>query len=249
MISSELRLKLVGLVGLLVVIATNGVCSAPQAETDLPLETIELPPGFSISLYASVPGARSMTLGPGGTLFVGTRRQNGNVYAVVDSSGDHVADRVITIASGLNVPNGVAIRNGSLFVAEINRVLRYDDIENNLDSPPSPIVVNDGFPGDMHHGWKFIRFGPDGKLYVPVGAPCNACERDDERYGSIMRMNEDGSDLEVFVHGVRNSVGFDWSPETGELWFTDNGRDMLGDDIPPDELNHAPREGMHFGFP
>jgi len=131
----------------------------------------------------------------------------------------------------------------------VNRVLRYDSIETRLRAPPAPVVVSDKFPSDPSHGWKFIRFGPDKKLYVPVGAPCNVCERTDERYATIMRMNPDGNELEVFARGVRNSVGFDWQPSTGELWFTDNGRDMLGDDLPSDELNHAPRQGLHFGFP
>jgi glucose/arabinose dehydrogenase len=189
-----------------------------------------------------------MALSPGGTLFVGTRKA-GNVYAVRDADKDNRADTVLTVASGMNMPNGVAVRNGALYVAEVNRVLRYDDIEDRLDDPPTPVVVNDGFPDDTHHGWKFIRFGPDGMLYVPVGAPCNVCEREDERYASIMRMNPDGTGLEVFARGVRNTVGFDWHPRTKTLWFTDNGRDWLGNDLPPDELNRAPRTGLHFGFP
>jgi glucose/arabinose dehydrogenase len=134
-------------------------------------------------------------------------------------------------------------------VAEVNRVLRYDDIESRLSNPPAPVVVNDSFPTDEHHGWKFIGFGPDGMVYVPVGAPCNVCELSDERYASVMRMKFDGTGLEVFASGVRNTVGFDWHPETKELWFTDNGRDWLGDDVPPDELNRAPEKGLHFGYP
>ena len=220
-----------------------------NSASDLPLEKIKLPAGFHISIYAAkVPGARSMALSPSGVLFVGTRGE-GNVYAVIDRNKDMVADEVVTIARGLNMPNGVALRNGTLYVAEVNRVLRYDDIENHLNNPLEPVVVNDSFPSDAHHGWKFIRFGPDDKLYVPVGAPCNVCEREDRRYASIMRMNTDGSRLEVYASGVRNTVGFDWNPMTKELWFTDNGRDMLGDDVPPDELNYAPRKGMNFGFP
>jgi glucose/arabinose dehydrogenase len=128
-------------------------------------------------------------------------------------------------------------------------VLRFDDIAANLTDPPRPVVVNDSFPDDKWHGWKFIAFGPDSMLYVPVGAPCNVCLREDERYASIMRMNADGTGLEVFARGVRNTVGFDWHPGSGELWFTDNGRDWMGDNRPPDELNHAPRPGLHFGFP
>jgi glucose/arabinose dehydrogenase len=215
----------------------------------LPFHQIKLPPGFKLSLFASnVPNARSMTLSPDGMLFVSTR-EAGRVYALLDHNDDTQADELITIARGLNMPNGVAFRNGSLFVAEVSRVLRFDKIETRLHDPPEPVVVYDGFPRDKHHGWKFIRFGPDGMLYIPVGAPCNVCARDDERYATIMRMKPDGTGLDLFARGVRNTVGFDWHPETNELWFTDNGRDWLGDDLPPDELNHAPRKGLHFGFP
>jgi glucose/arabinose dehydrogenase len=147
------------------------------------------------------------------------------------------------------MPSGVAFRDGALYVAEISRVLRYDRIAEHLDAPPKPAVVTESLPSDRHHGWKFIAFGPDGRLYVPVGAPCNICARDDPKYASILRMNADGSGLEVFASGIRNTVGFDWHPATKELWFTDNGRDSLGDDRPPDELNRAPRSGLHFGFP
>lgn len=222
-------------------------CSAQRDK--LPLHLIKLPPGFQITVYSdNVPNARSLTLSPSGTLFVSTRSA-GKVYALRDTNNDHIADEVFIIARGMEIPNGVAFRNGALYVAEVNRVLRYDNIEARLKSPPSPVVVNDGFPSDTHHGWKFIAFGPDDMLYVPVGAPCNICERTDRRYASIMRMKPDGSGLEVFARGVRNTVGFAWHPETKELWFTDNGRDYLGDNSPPDELNHSPRKGMHFGFP
>lgn len=220
-----------------------------QKGLDSQLSQIKLPPGFKISVYAeNVPGARSMTLGTDGTLFVGTR-QEGKVYAVLDRNKDNVADKVFVIAKGLNMPNGVAFLNGALYVAEISRVLRYDNIEKRLDNPPSPVVVNESFPDDYMHGWKFIRFGPDGLLYVPVGMPCNVCERKDKRYGTIMRMNPDGSALEIYASGVRNTVGFDWNPLTQELWFTDNGRDWMGDNLPPDKLNYAPHKGMNFGFP
>ena len=212
------------------------------------LSEIKLPAGFKIEMFAdNVPGARSMTLSPDGVVFVGTK--DNAVYAVVDADKDNKADEVIVIAKGLHCPNGVAFRNGSLYVAEVSKVWRYDNIEKNLNKPSEPVLVKGGFPRDEHHGWKFIAFGPDGKLYVPVGAPCNVCLRDDPRYASIMRMNPDGSALEIFAHGVRNTVGFDWRPRTNELWFTENGRDLLGDDIPPDELNLAPEKGMHFGFP
>ena len=225
------------------------ICPPDANGERLPLDKISLPPGFKISVYAGdVPGARSMTLSPNGTLFVGTRTL-GAVYALVDRDRDNTAEEVITLASGLNMPNGVAFRGGALYVAEVNRVLRYDNIEAVLNNPPKPVVVNDTFPTDRHHGWKFIRFGPDGKLYVPVGAPCNICEPVEGRYAGIFRMEPDGTGLEPFARGVRNSVGFDWQPVTKELWFTDNGRDWMGDDMPPDELNHAPRKGLHFGFP
>ncbi len=213
------------------------------------LEKIKLPPGFSIALYANhVPNARSMVLSPAGTLFVGTRN-GGDVYALPDMNRDHRADEVIRVLKGLKTPNGVAFSNGALYVAEVGRVLRYDNIEAQLPNPPRPVVVNESFPTDTHHGWKYIALGPDGLLYVPVGAPCNVCEKQDERYASIMRMKLDGSELEVFARGVRNTVGFDWHPETGDLWFTDNGADWLGDDRPPDELNRAPKKGLHFGYP
>ena len=219
------------------------------ADSGLPLDKIRLPPGFAIRIYAAdVPNARSMALGDKGTLFVGSRTA-GNVYAIVDHDGDHKADRIITIARGLNMPNGVAFRDGALYVAEVDRILRYDDIEANLANPPRPAVVFDRLPSDTHHGWKFIRFGPDGMLYLPVGAPCNICEPDAARYAAIFRMKPDGSGFEQFARGVRNTVGFDWDPATRELWFTDNGRDWMGDDLPPDELNHAPVAGMHFGYP
>ncbi|MBM4327390.1 MAG: sorbosone dehydrogenase family protein [Deltaproteobacteria bacterium] len=216
---------------------------------DVRLNEIKLPPGFQISVYAKgVEGARSLTHGPQGIVFVGSR-DAGKVYALLGDKGGGQASEVIVVARKLHSPNGVAFRNGSLYVAEINRVLRYDNIQARLRNPPEPVVVNEKFPTDAHHGWKFMAFGPDGKLYVPVGAPCNVCEREDPRFASVMRMNADGTDLEIFARGVRNTVGFDWHPVTKELWFTDNGRDWLGDDLPPDELNHAPKKGLHFGFP
>ena len=222
------------------------------AQSPLPLDRVKLPPGFEISIFAAnVKDARSMALGDqklpggGGTLFVGTRKE-GVVYAIRHDG--RKASEVFALASGLNMPNGVAVKDGALYVAEVNRVIRFDAVETKLPRAADPVVVYDRYPGDRHHGWKFIRFGPDGWLYVPVGAPCNICEKDDP-YSSITRLKPDGSSMEVFARGVRNSVGFDWHPATKELWFTDNGRDMMGDDVPPDELNHAPKAGMHFGYP
>src|SRR5574337_575685 len=215
----------------------------------LPLDTITLPPGFTIAVYAdNVPNARGMALGQNGTLFVRTR-DKGDVYAVLDKNGDQRADEVLTIAHGLHMPVGVAYRNGSLYVSAVDRILRFDDIDTQLKHVPPPVVIADHFPKETSHGWKFIAFGPDGKLYVPVGAPCNVCEPDRDRYALIARMNPDGSALEVYARGLRNSVGFDWDPRTRELWFTNNGRDYLGDDAPPDTLNRAPKPGLDFGYP
>lgn len=247
---------IIGLLAVIVLVfATYGVLRTVPisncGENGTGLACIKLPPGFSIDYYAqNVEGARSMALSPNGTLFVGSR-DAGKVYAILDRNNDSKADDVLVIAQGLDMPNGVAFRNGSLYVAEVSRVIRYDNIEATLENPPAPVVVNDKFPSDHTHGWKYIKFGPDGKLYVPVGMPCNICnkEGEDDRYGTIMRMEPDGSQLEIFARGIRNTVGFAWHPETGELWFTDNGRDWLGDDVPPDELNRAPHIGMHFGFP
>lgn len=216
-----------------------------SAFAKLPLDRIKLPPGFEISVFADdVPGARSMALGDKGTLFVGSMR--GTVYAIHNDGTK--ATKVTTVASGLDSPNGVAVKDGALYVAEISRITRYDAIESRLDAPPKAAVVYDKYPGDKAHGWKFIRFGPDGWLYVPVGAPCNICEPGDP-YASITRLRPDGSAMEVYARGIRNSVGFDWDPRTKELWFTDNGRDLMGDDVPSDELDHAPRAGMNFGYP
>jgi glucose/arabinose dehydrogenase len=227
-----------------VLILTTGLsCGALQ------VDKIELKPGFSIELYApDVPGARSMVLSEKGTLFVGTRNK-GRVYALPDRNNDRKPDKVLTIASGLSMPNGVAMFEGDLYVAEVNRILKYENIDARLGNPPDPTVVNDSFPDETHHGWKYIAIGPDDKLYVPVGAPCNICNPEDERFATIMRMNLDGSGLEIFARGIRNTVGFDWHPITKELWFTDNGRDWMGDNRPPDELNCAYEKGLHFGYP
>jgi glucose/arabinose dehydrogenase len=217
------------------------------APRDLRLREIVMPPGFSLDVYATVPNARSLCLSPNGTLFVGTRKDK--VYAVVDRDGNYKADEVIEIASGLNSPNGVAFRDGSLYVGEIHRIIRYDEIETNLKHALEPKVVYDKFPTEEHHGWKVIRFGPDGKIYAPIGAPCNICLRDEPIFSTITRLNPDGSGFEIFAHGVRNSVGYDWHPQSKQLWFTENGADRMGDNMPPDELNVAHKKGLHFGFP
>lgn len=215
----------------------------------LSLDQIKLPPGFSISVYASdVPNARGMVRGAGGTLFVGSK-QEGRLYAVVDDGTGRRAARVYTIMRGLNMPVGVAFKDGSLYASSVDRILRFDNIEQHLADPPAPVVITDRLPKDTSHGWKYLGFGPDKKLYVAVGVPCNVCDPEPDRFGLIARMNHDGSGYEIVARGIRNSVGFDWDPESRHLWFTDNGRDWMGDNQPPDELNHAFSDGLHFGFP
>ncbi|HAT8146480.1 TPA: sorbosone dehydrogenase family protein, partial [Legionella pneumophila] len=216
---------------------------------DLPLNLLKYPAGFTVSIYARpVVDAREMALGSKDIVFVGSRNA-GKVYAVIPDKKNSHGTRVLTIASGLNMPNGVAFHQGSLYVAEVGRILRFDNIESNLNNPPKPTVVTTKLPKEKAHGWRFISFGPDGRLYIGVGAPCNVCLMDDPHYATIMIMEANGQNLEVYAKGIRNTVGFDWDPIHHNLWFTDNGRDWLGDDLPPDELNVAPRKGMDFGFP
>jgi glucose/arabinose dehydrogenase len=211
------------------------------------LDELTLPPGFRIAVYAAdVPNARQMALGPPGVVFVGSNAA-GKVYAVVDRDGGNRTVHVV--ASGLNMPSGLAFRDGALYVAAVNRILRYRDAARDPAHPPKPEVVTDAYPSDAHHGWKFIAFGPDGRLYVPVGAPCNICTPPGPLHATITRLDLAGGRPEVVARGVRNSVGFDFDPANGDLWFTDNGRDWLGDDQPPDELNHLTKVGEHFGFP
>lgn len=225
-------------------VASSLLASGPAAAAP-DLASLRLPPGFAIEIWADgVANARSLARGARGTVFVGSRNA-GSVYAITDEGGKR---RVRTIGKGLTMPNGVAFRDGALYVGELTRVLRYDAIESRLDAPPQPVTVAT-LPGERHHGWRYIAFGPDDKLYVAIGAPCNVCDRDQEGYGQIIRMNPDGSGREVVARGVRNSVGFAWHPRTRELWFTDNGRDMLGDDVPACELNRLAKPGQHFGFP
>lgn len=212
------------------------------------LDKIHLPPGYEINVYAEVPNARSMALSPSGILYVGNRNET-NVYAVLDKNKDGVADFVQTVATGMETPNGVAFKGNDLYIATVSTIYKLPNIESNLANPPKPVVVYDKFPTDKHHGWKFIAFGPDGKLYVPVGDPQNISNNPETIYSTITRMNDDGTGMEIYAKGIRNSVGFDWKPGDSTFWFTDNGRDELADDVPGDELNTAPKAGMHFGHP
>ena len=212
------------------------------------LSGLTLPPGFEISVYAEVENARQMAMGDG-VLYVGSRRA-GKLHAIVDTDGDMVADEVTLIADDLNLPSGIAWRDGDLYVGAVNQILRYADLDNRLDNPPEAEVIKDDLPSDRHHGWKYLAFGPDGMLYIPVGAPCNICLSENPVYAAISRMDVTKPDeLEIIANGVRNTVGFDFHPETGNLWFTDNGRDWLGDEIPPCELNELTEDGQHFGYP
>jgi glucose/arabinose dehydrogenase len=222
------------------------ILSARSALAALPVERLRLPPGFHIQVLSDdVPSAREMALSPNGVLYAGSL--DGHVYAL-ELRDSHVVARHV-IASGLELPAGVAWRDGALYVSAVSKILRFDAIDTHLNDPPIPAVITDKLPTDRHHGWKFIAFGPDGKLYVPQGAPCNICLPDRDRYAMIGRMDPDGSHEETVERGIRNTVGFAWHPVTHELWFTDNGRDMMGDDVPDDKLNRAPRAGMDFGYP
>ncbi|MBK6628693.1 MAG: PQQ-dependent sugar dehydrogenase [Flavobacteriales bacterium] len=240
--------------GTLVVICSGwllfgGVC-APTIRSGPPeLARIKLPEGFGIGVFAEgVTNARAMCWGDRGTLFVGSRAE-GVVHALTDTDRDGQADIHRIIARDLRMPAGVAFRKGSLYVSAVDRILRYDSIEDRLEDPPAPIVLPQMFPAEDHHGWKFIAFGPDDRLYVPVGAPCNNCLSEDSLFATITSMTADGKDLRIEAHGVRNTVGFDWRPGTGELWFTDNGRDWMGDDAPDCELDRLDTRGLHFGYP
>lgn len=230
----------------LLLLTTNSVFALDHQAI---IRQLHVPDGFKISLYADhLANARSLALGDNGVVFVGTGRE-GKVYAVENADAGDKPRPYRLIARNLNMPNGVAYQDGSLYVAAINRILRYDDITARLANPPSPVVIYDQFPSETHHGWKYLRFGPDGKLYTAVGAPCNICNPEQEIYTSLVRLDPDGSHLEILARGIRNTVGFDWQPQTKALFFTENGRDYLGDDQPPDELNLWSAKGEHFGYP
>ncbi len=227
-----------------------GVLSLSHAKQNVKtsLKAIKLPQGFSISVYAhNVAGARMMALGDDGTVYVGSRE--GNVYAVRDKNKDGKAEQMFTIAKGLYLPNGVAFRDGDLYVAEVNQIIRFDDISDQLGSSPKSVVVYDKLPSERHHGWKSLRFGPDGMLYTAVGAPCNICEPPENIFATLVRLKPDGSKFQIIAKGIRNTLGYDWHPVTKKLYFTENGRDYLGDDVPPDELNRLDKIGSNFGYP
>ncbi|CAN7209077.1 c-type cytochrome [Pseudoduganella sp. LjRoot289] len=223
---------------------------AAASEKTLPgMSGFKLPKGFRIAVYADkVETARAMAVSDSGVVYVGSRKA-GKVYALVDENKDGVADKVVTIAEGLQNPIGVTLLNGSLYVAEVSRIIRFDNIDASYAKKPAYKVVKDDLPKDGWHGEKFIRTGPDGKIYVPIGAPCNTCNKEEQPYSKIWRMNADGSNFEEYARGIRNTVGFAWHPLSKEMWFTDNGPDMMGDNTPSCELNVAPKAGLHFGFP
>ena len=228
------------------ILALSLLSSLASAREDFDLDRIKMPKGFRIEVYADVPNARSLALGQKGVVFVSTR-QGDSVYAVLPR-GD-ANPEVFEFIKGLDTPNGIAVDNGNLYIAETSRILRYRNVEAQLATSQAAEILDVRLPSEKYHGWRYLGVGPDHKLYVSIGAPCNVCDRDAEGFGQIWRMNLDGTGLETFARGIRNSVGFTWNPQTGEMWFTDNGRDMLGDDVPPGELNRASRPGMHFGFP
>src|SRR6201747_558145 len=223
-------------------VAAPPIAAAPDK---LPLAKLKLPPGFNIEVYAAgMANARSLAEGDKGTVFVGSRLVD-KVYAIANKDGKR---SVKVVASGLYRPNVVSFRDGKLYIAELSKISKIDKVEDNLDSPPKPTMIYDNLPKDEAHGWKFIAIGPDNKLYVPVGQPGNNVLHD-SAHGQIRRINLDGTGAEVVALGVRNTVGFDWNPETKQLYFTDNGRDWMSEDVPEDELNRVTKVGEHFGAP
>jgi len=237
--------RLTGILCLLGLLAHLG--AAPARAAELPLHLIKLPAGFKIELYARVRGARSLSVVEGlNAVFVGTRGDS--VYAIVDDDKDRRADRVVKVLDGLRVPNGIVWRDGYLYVAEQHRIVRFAAPDLATLSRARPEVLFEGLPDEALHGWRYAGMGPDGLLYVAVGAPCNICKTEGFE-GSIVRLPPTGGRPEIFAAGVRNSVGFDWNPKSGEMFFTDNGADGMGDDVPPDELNHAPEKGLWYGYP
>lgn len=223
-----------------------GLTTAPAIAKNI-LDELTVAPGFEISLFADdVENARQLAVSKKGIVYVGSRKA-GNVYALIDHNSDGVADKKMLVAQGLNMPSGLAIKDGDLYVGEVHRIIRFKNIDTQLKKPKFEILY-DALPSERHHGWKFLRFAPTGELIIPVGVPCNICAEDD-RFGRIFALDVETKQIKTIAKGVRNTVGFDFHPATQALWFSDNGRDMMGDDIPPDELNRATQEGEHFGFP
>jgi glucose/arabinose dehydrogenase len=230
-----------------------GAAMAPVAAPPVPvaadkLPKLKAPAGFKVEVYQSgILDARGLRRSDKGTVFVSSLFVAGKVYAITEKGGKR---EVKTVLTGLELPSGIALHKGALYVATPKKIMRYDNIEDNLDKAPEPVVIYDKLPGEIPHGWKYLRFGPDNKLYVPVGTPCNICTVDQEKYDQIFRINADGSGREIVARGVRNTVGFDFHPKTKELWFTDNQRDWLSEDFPLDELNRLKNPGKdHFGYP
>ncbi len=217
---------------------------------DLPLEALRLPPGFQISVFAELTNPRQLALSESGIVYAGSFRA-GNLYGVIDANSDGSADKVVTIDHDLTLPTGIAIQDGDLYVGAVDKLLVYQNIDQTFESSPEPFVLYDELPEETHHGWKYLGFSPEDQLFFNVGAPCNVCEKENPWFATIMSLDLNREPLkpEIFASGVRNTVGFSWHPGTGELWFTDNGRDLLGDDTPSCELNRAPKAGLHFGFP
>lgn len=240
-------MKVAGLLRLLGLLLAATAAQAVTPEHRAVVERLQVPKGFRLSIYAeNLPSARSLALGDNGVVFVGSR--DGGVYALEDRDRDGYAEQRHVLAENLNMPNGVAYRDGALYVAEIHRIIRFDHVLQQLDQRPKPAVVYAKFPTDRHHGWKYLRFGPDGKLYTAIGAPCNIC-KPDSPYASLLRLDADGGNLQVLARGIRNTVGFDWQPGSNILFFNDNGRDYLGDDAPAEELNRWSHPGEDFGYP
>ena len=224
------------------------VLFACQSAAAITLDQLSVPPGFNIGFFAEeVASARQMALSDSGIVYAGSMNA-GNVYALQDKDNDGKADSRWLIAKGLKRPSGIAYKDGDLYVADIDRILRFKDIDANLEQPKSEVFFSD-LPDDMHHGWKFLRFAPNGDLIIPVGAPCNVCQAPTKKHSRLFSLNMKTKKLTEIARGVRNSVGFDFHPISGELWFSENGADMMGDDVPPDEINRLTKAGSHFGYP
>ncbi len=243
------RLFAFGLCTLIGGLAVQSIRPSDAAAGELPLGTISLPPGFKIEVFSdAVPNARQIALSPSGTMFVGTRVRERRVYALVDKDRDWKADKVFDAATNLDLPSGVAFHDGALFVAAGSRLLRFDNIEKDLANPPRPTVLTSNLPSERHHGWRHIKFGPDGRLYMPIGIPCNVCERE-APFGHILTMDADGGNWRSHAKGIRSVQSLAWHPETRELWFADIGRDGMGDDVPPEEINRVTGPDQNFGSP